>query len=188
MAERQTMPESARLVTAEELERFPDDDYRYELVEGRVIRMSPVGWQHGRMVVRLATLLNRHVDDRNLGVVVTEVGFKLASNPDTVRGPDLAFVRHERIPPEGPRGFWQGPPDLVVEVLSPDDRGSEVRAKVGEYLQSGVTVVVVVDPDDETVSVSRRLSPTLVLSGDDAVLEVGDLLPGFSCTLRQIFK
>ena len=182
------MPESARLVTAEELEKFPDDDYRYELVEGRVIRMSPVGWQHGKLVVRLISLLNEFVEDRNLGAVVTEVGFKLASNPDTVRGPNLAFVRQERIPATGLRGFWHGPPDLVVEVLSPDGRASEVRAKVDEYLRRGVAVVIVVDPDDETVSVHRRLSPPVLLGGADAVLEVGDLIPGFSCTLRQIFK
>ena len=182
------MPERARLVTAEDLERFPDDDYRYELVEGRVLRMSPVGWQHGRIVIHLATLLNRHVEDHNLGVVVTEVGFKLASNPDTVRAPDLAFVRQERIPAVDLRGFWHGAPDLVVDVLSPDDRPSEVRGKIDEYLRYGVTVVIVVNPDDETVSVCRRLSPPLVLSGVDAVLEVGDLIPGFRCTLSHIFK
>jgi Uma2 family endonuclease len=181
------MPESAPLVTAEELEKFPDDDYRYELVEGRVIRMSPVGWQHGRIVVQLATLLNGYVQQRNLGVLVTEVGFKLASAPDTVRGPDLAFVRRDRIPEVDLRGFWQGPPDLVVEVVSPDDRASDVRAKVDEYLRYGVTVVIVVDPGDETVSVRRRLSPTVVLRGIDDVLQVGDLLPGFSCSLSRIF-
>jgi Uma2 family endonuclease len=187
MAGRDRMAERARLVTAEELEKFPDDDYRYELVEGRVIRMSPVGWQHGRLVVHLGSLLNGYVQDRHLGAIVTEVGFKLASNPDTVRGPDLAFVRQERIPKVDLRGFWQGPPDLVVEVLSPDDRPSETRAKVDEYLRSGVTVIIVVDPDDETVSVHRRLSPPVVMNGADAVLEVDDLIPGFRCTLNQIF-
>ena len=87
-----------RLVTAEELERFPDDDYRYELVEGRVVRMSPVGYQHGKIVARLIFLLHRHLLDMPSGIVVTEVGFKLAANPDTVRGPDVAFVRNERMP------------------------------------------------------------------------------------------
>jgi Uma2 family endonuclease len=188
MAERNRMPEHARLVTAEELEKFPDDDYRYELVKGRVIRMSPVGWQHGRLVVHLGGLLNGYIQDRRLGVVVTEVGFKLASSPDTVRGPDLAFVRQDRIPAVDLRGFWHGPPDLVVEVLSPDDRPSEVRAKVDEHLRYGVTVVIVLEPDQRTISVYRRLSPPVVLSGADAVLEVGDLIPGFSCTLGQIFK
>ena len=159
------MPESARLVTAEELEKFPDDDYRYELVEGRVLRMSPVGWQHGRIVIHLATLLNRHVEDRNLGVVVTEVGFKLASNPDTVRGPDLAFVRQERIPAVDLRGFWQGPPDLVVEVLSQ----TTVHQKFARRLKSTSGTVSRLSssstPTMTTVSIYRRLSPPLVLNG-----------------------
>src|SRR6478672_9366656 len=116
------MPADARLVTAEELEKFPDDDYRYELVEGRVVRMSPVGYRHGRIVVRIAVLLSGHVERHQLGVVLTDVGFKLASNPDTVRGTDLAFIRQARLPAQDLPGFWEGPPDLVIEVLSPDDR------------------------------------------------------------------
>ena len=102
------MSKSAPLVTADELERFPDDDYRYELVEGRVIRMSPVGFEHGRIVPRLTALLHRHVEEHHLGAIVNEVGFKLASNPDTVRAPDIAFLRLNRIPRPDPRGFIKG--------------------------------------------------------------------------------
>jgi Uma2 family endonuclease len=92
------MSEPARLVTAEELEKFPDDDFRYELVEGRVLRMTPVGYVHGRIVMRFGSLLEQHVRSQRLGVVLTEVGVKLKSVPDTVRAPDLAFIRRERIP------------------------------------------------------------------------------------------
>jgi Uma2 family endonuclease len=183
-----TMSRSTRLVTAEELERLPGDDYRYELVKGRVVRMSPVGLRHGTVVVRLAMLLGAHVNQGGLGIVATEVGFVLASNPDTVRAPDLAFIRQERLPAVDPRGFWRGAPDLAVEVLSPDDRAPEVEEKVGEYLQHGVTVVLVVDPDNESVSVHRRLAPPLALQGADALLEIGDVLLGFSATLASIFK
>ena len=132
------MSERARLVTAEELERFPDDDSRCELVAGRVIRMTPVGFQHGKVVARLMFLLSQHLDGRNLGVVLTEVGFKLAAGPDTVRAPDVAVIRQHRIPSPEPKGFWNGPPDLAVEVLSPDDRSGDVREKVEEYLACGV--------------------------------------------------
>src|SRR6266699_1925070 len=94
-----SMPETARLVTADELEKFrPADDGRYELAEGRIIRMSPVGYQHGRVVMRLWSMLDTHDRSRNLGVVFPEVGFTLRSNPDTVRAPDVAFIRRERIP------------------------------------------------------------------------------------------
>src|SRR2546428_842720 len=144
------MSETLRLVTAEELEKLPDDGYRYELVEGRVIRMSPVGYLHGKTAVQLIFLLQRHLSGRHLGVAFTELGFKLASNPDTVRAPDVAFIRQDRIP-ANPRGFWAGPPDLAVEVLSPDDRPSEVQNKVEEYLRRGVPLVVVIDPEDKTV-------------------------------------
>ena len=128
-----------RLVTAEELERFPDDDYRYELVEGRLIRMSPVNFDHGRVVMRLGFLLSRHLEQHPVGVIGTEIGFKLASNPDTVRGPDIAFLKNERVPSRGTRGFFTGAPDLVIEVLSPEDRPGEMRQKIDGYLARGVS-------------------------------------------------
>src|SRR5262245_21961466 len=98
MRERHHMSETERLVTAAELERFPDDDNRYELVAGRVIRMSPVGYLHGQVVVRLCALLDSYVRTRDLGAILTEVGFTLMVNPDTVRAPDVAFLRRARIP------------------------------------------------------------------------------------------
>jgi len=180
------MPADARLVTAEELERFANDDYRYELVEGRVVRMSPVGFEHGRIVMRLGSLLVRHAQERSLGAVVTEVGFKLASNPDTVRGPDLAFIRRSRIPPQEVRGFWNGPPDLVAEILSPDDRAPEIRAKVEDYLARGVSAIIVVDPDDRTVTTYRPSTSAVTLRDND-MLELGDVVSGFRCSLRDIF-
>ncbi len=181
------MSEAARLVTAEELERLPDDDRRYELVEGRVICMSPVGFQHGRIVMQFGSLLHQHVQPRKLGVVMTEVGFKLASNPDTVRAPDIAFIRQDRIPLSEPRGFWNGPADLAVEVLSPDDQQSAVRTKVEQYLTRGVAVVVVIDPDAETAATFRRSAPPAILHGVE-LLDLDDVVPGFSCRVEEIFS
>lgn len=181
------MAERTRLVTAEELERFPDDDYRYELVEGRLIRMSPTGYLHGRVVARFLALLERYLEGRDLGVVVPEVGFKLASNPDTVRGPDIAFIRQERIPRRHSRGFLSGPPDLVVEVLSPDDRPGEMQIKIEEYLVTGVRLVVVVDPDERTITLHRRMVPRVSITTDDGVVELGDVIPGFRCARQDLF-
>jgi Uma2 family endonuclease len=181
------MSETARLVTAEELEKLPEDDWRYELVEGRLIRMSPVGYLHGKIVLEFAALLVRYLKGRDLGTAVTEVGFKLRSNPDTVRAPDLAFIRQDRIPHVDPRGFWQGPPDLAIEVLSPDDRALDVRAKVEEYLLHGVTLVLVIDPDTKSVAAYRRLLAPIALHALDDVLEFDDVVSGFRCTLRDIF-
>src|SRR5438067_1151870 len=122
------MPSTARLVTADELLRMPDDDYKYELVKGHLIRMPPPKYEHGRIVTGIAAALHTHVKKHALGDVLCEAGCKLESNPDTVRGPDISFVRRERtIRVE--RAYLDGGPDLVVEVLSPDDRPRDVCEK-----------------------------------------------------------
>jgi Uma2 family endonuclease len=182
------MSEVTRLVTADELERFPEDDCRYELVRGRLIRMSPVGWQHGGVVVHLISFLSRYLDDHPVGVIRTEVGFRLQSSPDTVRAPDVAFVRRDRVPAVERSGFVHGAPDLVVEVLSPDDSPAETRDKIDEYLRAGVSVVVVVDPRKNRATVHRPAAAPVMLCGDDAVLDIGDPLPGFRCRLGDLFK
>ena len=168
---------------------MPDDPRdRYELLEGRLIRMSPVGFDHGRTVTRLLFLLEHHLQDTRDGIVVTEVGFELASNPDTVFGPDVAFVRSDRVPARGARGFVKGPPDAVLEVLSPDDRPSETRRKIAEYLKNGVTMVVVIDPEETSVTTFRRSGPSATLRDENDRLDLGEVIPGFQCSLKQIFE
>jgi Uma2 family endonuclease len=181
------MSDAARLVTAEEFERYPDDNYRYELVEGHVVRMNPPGSRHGHLASNISALLSGHVKKHGLGVVMVESGFTLARNPDTVRGPDVSVVRRERIPPPGlPHGFWQGAPDLAVEVLSPGNRGRALRTKISDYLAKGVIVVVVIDPDKENVTVHRRLAaPRTLGSGDELNLE--DVIENFRCPVGEIF-
>lgn len=182
------MPRSQPLVTAEEFERIPNDDYHYELVRGRVIRVSPPGSRRGMLITRMSSLLARHVEARSLGVVISTGGFKLESNPDTVREPDVAFVRRERISARGvPDGYWPGPPDLAVEIRSPGDRPSEIREKVAEYLGLGVRLVWVVDSRAQTVTVHRADAVPQVLGPDD-VLDAGEIVPGFSCPVRRIFE
>jgi len=182
------MSETPQLVTAEDLARLPDDGYRYELVEGRLVRTSPVTFDHGRIVMRIGFLLSHHLEQHPVGVVGAEIGFKLAANPDTVRGPDIAFVRSERVPPTGGRGFFKGPPDVAIEVLSPDDRTSEMHAKTEEYLAKGVLLVVVVDPDDQSVTVFRPRAVEVTLESETDVLDLSDVIPGFRCQLREIFQ
>ena len=183
------MSESTQLVTAEELARLPDDGYRYELVEGRLVRMSPVSFDHGRIVLRIGFLLSRHLEQHPVGVVGAEIGFKLAANPDTVRGPDIAFVRNERVPSSsGRRGFVKGPPDVAIEVWSPDDRTSEVRAKTEEYLAKGVLLVVVVDPDDQSATIFRPRAVEVTLESETDILDLSDVIPGFRCQLRELFQ
>jgi Uma2 family endonuclease len=182
------MASRERLVTVEEFARIPDDDHRYELVEGRVVRMSPPGSRHAVLAARLTSMLDRHVEEHGLGVVMTSGGFHLASRPDTVREPDVAFVRAERIPESGvPDGFWPGPADLAVEIRSPGDRLSDIAAKVDEYLGRGVRLVWVVDPNARTVTVHQPNQPPVILE-QNATLDGGAVIPGFSCALEKIFK
>lgn len=178
----------ARLVTAEEFATIPDDNCHYELVEGRVIRVSLPGSLHAVLTTRIAGLLDHHAGAQGMGVVMTAGGFKLATNPDTVRGPDVAFVRRERIPEGGiPEGFWPGPADLAVEIRSTGDRKSEILAKVDDYLTRGVRLVWVVEPRKKSVTVYRRLLPPVTFGVDDT-LDAADVVPGFVCEVRRIFE
>lgn len=179
------MHEASRLVTAEELERSARP--RCELVEGRLVEMSPVSFDHGRVVLQFGSLLHSYVNRLQLGAVGTEVGFKLASNPDTVRGPDLAFIRRDRLAAIRHRGFVDGSPDLAIEVLSPEDRPGEVRRKIDEYLTRGASLVIIADPEAKTIDLHRQDVPVTRLTDADAVLELDDVIPGFRCTLSQIF-
>ena len=183
----QLMSNTTRLVTADELERMPDDDYRYELVRGRLIRMSPVAPRHGNATVIVASLLWQHVRSKNLGQVWTEVGFRLASDPDTVRAPDVAFVRSDRLPSKDARGFYRGAPDLAIEVLSPDETPAEVREKLGDYFAAGTPLVLVIDPDAQRATVHRLGAAPATLTSDDT-LDLDDVVAGFRLQLHDVFE
>ncbi len=175
-------------MTAEELLHLPQDGYRTELVKGELIRMSPTGRKHGRSTAKLAHLLYSFVEARDLGEVCgAETGFILARNPDTVRAADAAFVAKARLPDEATaEKFWPIAPDLAFEVLSPEDRPGEVERKVQEYLAAGTKLVVVADPKKETATV-RRPGAAPVHLGPEDTLDLGDILPGFSVRVADIF-
>lgn len=178
------MPITA-ITTASEL--FTANLRHCELIGGELVMMSPAGFDHGRFASRIVAALENHVAGRGLGVVTTaEAGFQLACDPDTVRAPDAAFVRAERIPPDGVKGYFQGPPDIAVEVVSPGDRPSEVAAKARDWLAAGCSLVWVVDPGNHTVAVHYRGGKSVVLSVNDS-LTGGDALPEFSMPVEKIF-
>jgi Uma2 family endonuclease len=174
--------------TASELFAMPDDGFRYELVKGELRKMSPSGWEHGLVVVNATLLLGQHVKTNNLGACSgAETGFKIASEPDTVRAPDLAFVRRERIPEGDPtKKFFEGEPDLVVEVVSPGDTYNEVEEKVEEWLAAGARAVWVLNPRFRNVTVYRSLMDVTRLSEGDE-LDGGEVVPGLRCKVSELF-
>ena len=182
------MSTATQLLTVEDLLRMPDDGYRYELVKGELLRMPPAGNIHGKRTMRLGWRLAQQVEANDLGIVfAAETGFRLASDPDTVRAPDVAFVIKTRVEEVGEfEGFWPGAPDLAVEVISPGDSYTEVEEKVEEYLQAGARAVWVVDPRRRTITVYRSLADITILTENDT-LEGGDLIPGFSCGVAEVF-
>jgi Uma2 family endonuclease len=120
-------------------------------------------------------------------VYAAETGFKLRSNPDTVRAPDIAFITRQRVEVVGStKGYWPGAPDLAVEVLSPDDSVSEVEQKVTEWLAAGSKQVWVVSPKMETVTVYRSTTDIDVLAGNET-LDGEDVIPGFKLSIAEIF-
>jgi Uma2 family endonuclease len=174
-----------QVTTAEQL--FAANLQHCELVGGELVMMSPAGFDHGRFASRIVAALENHVARQGLGVVTTaEAGFQLAHNPDTVRATDVAFVRVDRIPPGGVKGFFQGAPDIAVEVVSPNDRASEVAAKVRDWLQAGCSLVWIVDPENRTVTVHCSRKEIARLTVGDS-LTGGDVLPMFSMPVANVF-
>ena len=177
------------LVTAEELLRTPDDGLRRELVREEVRTMVPAGHAHGRIAMNIGTPLHLHVRTNGFGVAfAAETGFKTSDNPDTVRAPDTAFVRQVRVEAVGDtEGYWPGAPDLAVEVVSPNDRFSEVEEKVTDWLAAGTRMVIVADPPGKTLTVRRSEKEALILS-EGETLEGGEVVPGWTLPVADVFR
>jgi len=182
------MSNEVNLMTADELLALPQDEFRYELVNGELKKMSPAGHNHGRVTIRLTLPIAQHVREHGLGeVYAAETGFKLGSNPDTVRAPDIAFIRQQRVDEVGEtKGFWPGAPDLAVEVLSPDDTIAEVEEKVAEWLTAGTRQVWLVSIKLRTLTLYRSPTDISVVT-ENELLDGGDVLPGFRIQVKEIF-
>jgi Uma2 family endonuclease len=182
------MSATTHAATAEELIRMPHDGYRYELVRGELRKMSPTGGRHGILVARLTTALGQYIEAHDLGLLFgAETGFKLSADPDTVRAPDVAFIRKERIPPGAfPETFWPMAPDLAIEVESPNDAYHESEEKIADYLAAGVGMVWIVSSKRGSVTIHRPDTEPRTLTGDER-LEGGETIPGFHYGLDRLF-
>ncbi|MEE8391432.1 MAG: Uma2 family endonuclease [Anaerolineae bacterium] len=174
--------------TAENLLALADDENRYELVRGELMIMSPAGVRHGKFASRLDRALGSYVEEHNLGEAYTaEPGFELEAEPLTIRAPGVAFVRRERIPPEGePEGFWAIAPDLVIEIISPSETARQVHEQVADYLRAGTRLLWLVYPASQTVMEYHPPMEARRLTVEDD-LDGGDVVPGFRYPLKQLF-
>lgn len=177
----------AKLMTAEELLRLRLPDKRTELVRGRLVVRDPGGARHGAVAMEIGYRIAAHVKAHDLGrVYAAETGFKIESDPDTVRAPDVAFIAKDRVPGAEPTGYPSWAPDLAVEVLAHDDHPAETLDKVAQWLKAGVPLVWVVDSERRTARVYRADGSESFLNAGDA-LDGEDVLPGFHCPLAGLW-
>jgi len=171
------------LMTADELFHLADDGYKYELVRGELRRMSPAGYSHGRVAARIAHSVMTFLETHPIGEICTnDVGFRLEHNPDTVLGPDVAFVRQDRVVDTAK--YFEGAPDLAIEVVSPNDTYTEVEAKAADWLRGGAQAVIVVDPARKTARIHRTTETVNIAD----TIAVDDVIPGWQLRLAQLFK
>lgn len=181
-----TAPAETKPLTGEELLAMGDIG-PCELVDGRIVPMSPTGGEHGMLEFNLARHLGNFVADRKLRwVMVGEVGIYTRHNPDRVRGADVAFASRERSPEKPSRGFLDIAPELVVEVMSPEDRWQHVRQKLEEYFIIGVCWVWIIEPDNRAVLVYRSSTEMRKLSEGDTLVGKG-VLEGFTLPVGSLF-
>ena len=172
--------------TIDDLLNTPEDGRKYELVDGEIL-VTRAGMRHSEIGVRISHLLTEIADRTGAGKVYSaDVGIILPNG--NVRSPDVCFVRQEKFPGgKSPESFGEIIPDLVVEVLSPNDRMRHVADKIGEFLEFGVPIVWLVNPKSKTVTVYRSLSDTEQLTKEDAI-NASPVLPEFSAQVSEFFR
>jgi Uma2 family endonuclease len=176
-----------KIWTDEELMQLPKDGYKYELVDGDIVRTS-AGVRHGHISGHLACQLDVYIEAHKIGVVLdSSTGFRMKSG--NVRSPDVSFVAKERLVgmTEAPEGFFEGAPDLAVEVLSPDDKMKNVLKKLAEYFDNGTRLAWVVNPKDEIVLEYRSPESATILTDSD-ILDGGEVVPGFTLPIATLFE
>ena len=176
------------LMTADDFYLFCcQNDGRYELVDGEVVEMAPVSRMHGRTAINIGAAFHNYCQISGSGWSEVEVGYRVRTGPDTVRGPDVSLVLGEAANlEEDQRGFLLGAPDIAVEIISPSNTVAEIERKVADYLAAGSRRVWVAYPSSRSVVVHRADDTDITYTGDDVITDE-ELLPGFSLQLPEIF-
>ena len=181
-----TASTDTKLITGEELFAMGDIGPS-ELIDGKIVRVSPTSKQHGSVESRLDRALGGFVEEHRIGrVYVGEVGIYTRHNPDRVRGADLAFFSNAKIVADPSQGFWQVPPELVVEIISPTDRWQDIRQKIEEYFSIGVLWVWVIEPDNRDILVYHSATEMRKLIEGESLVGEG-ILEGFTLPVAELF-
>jgi Uma2 family endonuclease len=176
---------SGKRVTIDDMYNMPKDGHKYELVNGAIV-VSPGNWRHAEIATKITHIFATFLDGSPVGRVFADnLGVVMPNR--NLRSPDVTFIGSEKLPAgDLPEAFAEVVPDLVVEVLSPSDAPRQMSSKVREYLESGVSLVWLVDPARKTVTVYRSPSQTEHYSAADTIT-AEPLLPGFSCAVSRFF-
>jgi len=181
------LPKHEALMTAEQFLHWPDEG-RCELVQGKIVHLTASRFRHGVIEIELGSSLRAYARESGRGIVASgEVGLLVQRNPDTVRGADLVLISRGRYARRSPKGFLDVPPELVVEIVSPDDRRGGVQEKLEEYLAMGVDLVWIVDPEHRCVLAYRSLLEVERFDEGD-LLQDEEILPGFSFPVAELFR
>ncbi len=185
-----TVAKEEALLTAEEFGRRPDPGYPEELVRGRIVAMPPPGARHGKVCLKVGRILGNLVEERDLGHVLSnDAGVITRRGPDTVRGADVSFYSYVKVPKASlTEGYPDVPPDLIFEVISPDDRWRKVLEKVSEYLNVGVGIVGVLDPERCTLHLFEGDEPVRILTDPDELILPTLFGPDFRVPVRRFFE
>lgn len=177
-----------QLISASELERMGDAADHCELIDGELVPMSPAGAELGAVAMQLGIEIGVFVREQQLGeTFAAETGFVISRDPDTVLAPDVAVVLTEsRGDRKLTRSFFDGAPDLAVEVLSPSERVNEVATKVARWLKAGCQEVWIVDAADSSIAIHRSTTDVTCFSRQEA-LSGSLVLPGFEVKLSELF-
>jgi len=167
---------------------MPEDPF-YELYSGVLMVREPGGYVHSDVEVTLTSLLKPYARQHKLGKIFSgSLGYVISRNPDTVLAPDASFIRQERLLyGSAAFKFFEGAPDLAVEVMSPSNRFTSMQRKAGLYLAAGTSIVWIIRPKDQTTVVMRK-DGTMTLIPADGMLDGEDVIPGFSCSLASLFE
>ncbi len=174
--------------TDEEFMALADDGNRYEIIDGELVNLGNSGMEHGNIGIFLGGLIEIFVRQHNLGVTCdSSTAFKMKGG--NKRSPDISFVSKERLIglKRLPKGFFDGAPDLVVEIISPGNTFDEIHTKIEEYFESGTRLLWVIHPDERYVLVYHSAQPDRLLRGDD-ILDGEDVILNFKVPVNELFR